>query len=98
HHLANYRIFTTSTGDKRLVRKGLALPLFVNFVSRTIKEHAPDIIGCSFWDTALATSLSRSERRIPVVYDVLDMPGGSGSMLILGRLLERFALRNICGV
>lgn len=90
-----YRLFATATGEKRLLRKALDLPSFIGFVRRTVEAERPDVIVASFWDSALAAAWATVGRRVPVVYDVLDMPGGGRLLYGIGRFLERIALRRV---
>lgn len=90
-----FRVFSTSTGDKRLVRKAIALPAFMSFVARTVRAERPDVIVASFWDSALAAAWASLGHRAPIVYDALDMPGGGRLLYTTGRLLERTALSRV---
>lgn len=96
--LPHYRVLSTTTGHRRLARKALALPKFLDFVSLTVRDERPDLIGASFWDATLASAWAGRGLGIPIVYDVLDMPGGAGPLFTVGRTLERLALPSVSGV
>lgn len=92
---ASFRIFSTPTGEKRLLRKAKDLPGFIAFVKATVRRERPDIIVASFWDSALAAAWATIGDRTPVVFDVLDMPGGGRLLYTVGRAFELVALTRV---
>lgn len=92
---SNYHVLPghKPTGFGRLFRKAMGLPQFASFARKVCEQIKPDLIVCSFWDMALVASLLKTSA--PIVYDVIDMPRGTGPSLSAARLVERFALRRI---
>lgn len=93
----NYHVLHTSIGYKRPVLKFANLPRYRAFLRKKIQEITPDVICCSFWDMAFLIS-TISTPNIKVIYDVIDMPGGSGLYFKIGRCLETYALKKVNGI
>jgi len=96
---ANYRVLNMPTGHGplRLLNKVLGLPAFRRFAAEVCRQVRPDILGCSFWDMALVAA-SVARQNTPILYDISDMPRGSGPELWVGRMAERLALTRVRAV
>ncbi len=81
--LNDYFVFKTSIGYGNQIKKLLYLPLFFYFCLKVSFEVKPKIIFASHWDSLLCAILIKLLfiGKIKIIYDCLDMPTTSNSLL-----------------
>lgn len=94
----DYHVLRTRTGYKRLGAKTLALPMFFRHIAATASNVNPSVVISSFWDACLGTTLTGAAENRIHLYDVIDLPGGSGLFYRTGRCLERMSLSGTDGI
>lgn len=90
-------VLRTPIGYTNLYRKILGLPSYVRYAKHAIEHSNPDAIAASFWDMALVAAFV-APFGVAILYDVIDMPAGSGLTRWAGRVAELVALRRVRAV
>lgn len=89
-------VYRTPIGYQKPWKKAIRIRGYRSFVREVAKKVAPTLIGCSFWD--MATLCATLDVKLPIWYDILDLPEGGVISESIASLLERRALRGIAGV
>lgn len=90
----NYYLYKKYSPGGRLFRKFLNLFGYLFYLKKCNEQINPDVIIASHWDMLLLSSFLKKKSQI-LVYDNLDIPTAtSGSLLVILKAVERFALRN----
>lgn len=94
----NYHVLKSNIGYGKQIKKLFYLPIFIYYAYRISNKEKPDAIFASHWDSMICAAFIKifSKGNIKIIYDCLDLPTTSNSILKL--ILDKIEKMFLCTV